>query len=169
MAKALRYRLFGMGKMPDALKEAAASPDVVLADEGLVVHNRVASLRMPGARVSGGVRTASGAVVILPGRLLASIGTYVIVDTGLDDKGEAGGQHVLTLAEDGVRIRFEVATVLRQGSGTVNVNYKLPLDPSVLARLPARELHVTLSHAAEAFLNPWRGSYGGGGRQKAPA
>jgi len=40
---------------------------------------------------------------------------------------------------------------------------------SPFARLPARELHVTLSHAAEAFLNPWRGSYAGGGPKKAPA
>jgi hypothetical protein len=159
MAKALRYRLFGMGKMPHKLKAAAASPDVVLADEGLVVHNRVQSLQMPGARVGGGVRTASGAVVILPGRLLASIGPHVVVDTGFEEQGEAGGKHLLTLADDGMLISFDVASVLSQGSGTVDVKYKLPLDSSVLARMPARELHVTLSHAAEAF--PAGGGSGG--------
>jgi len=163
--KALRYRLFGMGKMPDAMKAAAGSSEMLLADEGLPVHNHVSSLQMPGAKVSGGVRTASGALVILPGRLLASIGNYVIVDTRLD----GGGMQELALAEDGVRIRFDVATVLSGGSGSVEVRYKLPIDASVLAALPTLTCPVALSHAAEALLNPWRGSYSGGGRKRAPA
>jgi hypothetical protein len=39
----LRYRLFGIGKMPPALKETADRPDVLLAAEGVSVRH---SLRM---------------------------------------------------------------------------------------------------------------------------
>ncbi len=82
MRRALRYRLFGMGKMPDGLRAAAGGADVLVVAEGLPVHNRVQSLRMPGAKVSGGVRTASGSVVMLPGRLLASIWLAPRSETG---------------------------------------------------------------------------------------
>src|SRR5260370_5936487 len=105
-----------MGKMRAALRAAAEGADVLLASEGLPVHNHVRSLRIPRARVGVGVRTASGALVIMPGRLLASIGTYVIVDTRF---GADGGNQELAVAEDGVRIRFDVATVLSAGTGSV--------------------------------------------------
>src|SRR5262249_21384313 len=129
MRRALRYRLFGMGKMPDALRAAAGGAGVLVAAEGLPVYNRVWSLRMPEARVGSGFRTASGSVVMLPGRLLASIGKYVILDTEFPADG---GRQELALAEDGLRISFDVSTVLRTGSGSVEIHYKLPLDQSVL-------------------------------------
>jgi len=49
------------------------------------------------------------------------------------------------------------------------VRYKLPVDASVLAALPALTSPVALSHAVEALLNPWHGSYSGGGPKRAPA
>lgn len=159
MRKALRYRLFGMGKMPEALATAAASADVLLADEGIPARNRVSSLRVPGARVSGGFRTASGVIVILPRRLLASIGRYVIVDS---DFGGQNGQADLDLTVDGVRISFDVASVVTGGSGTVEVRYRLALDPALLAQLPQTRFPVHVRHAAEALINPWQGSYAGG-------
>ena len=48
------------------------------------------------------------------------------------------------------------------------MHYRLPIDASVLAMLPALTCQVALSHAAEAFLYPWQGTYGGGSK-KAPA
>jgi len=156
--KALRYRLFGMGKMPDALTTAAASGDVLVASEGLPVHNHVRDLKIQGARVSNGVRTASGAIVIRPGRLLASIGRYVIVDSDFSPHG----RQRLAIDGDGLRVTFDVATVISGGSGSVEVRYKLPLDTAVLGQLPATEFAVALSHASAALLNPWLGSYAGG-------
>lgn len=115
--------------MADAVRALADDADVLVAAERLPVHNRVRSLRMPGAKVSSGVRTASGSVVVLPGRLLASIGTYVILDI---EFLSVGGRQELALAEDGLRISFDVATVLSNGSGSAEVHDKLPLDQSVL-------------------------------------
>jgi hypothetical protein len=140
---------------PQDLAAAAAGPDVLVACEGLPVRNRVRSLRIPGARISAGVRTASGAIVILPDRLLASIGRWVILDC---DLGGRDGQQQLELSADGMRISFDVASVAG-GSGTVEVQYRVALDASVLSALPATSFPVTLSHAVEALINPWRGSY----------
>ena len=158
MQKALTYRLFKMGKMPESLAAVASGADVLVASEGLPVHNRVTSLRMAGARISRGVRTASGAIVILPGRLLASIGRYQIADT---QPGSDAGQQTLELASDGVWIRFDVASVRPDGTGTVEVHYKLALDALLLSQFPATSVPVTLSHAYEALLYPWHGSYAG--------
>lgn len=148
-----------MGKMPEKLKNAAAAPNVVLAAEGVPVHNRVESLRIPGATVGTGVRTAAGSVIILPDRLLASIGTHVILDTAWPSDS---GKQELTISSDGIRIRFDVDSVLRGGSGTVEIRYKLPIEDSVLSQLPAANGPVALSHAVEALLNPWLGSHTGG-------
>jgi hypothetical protein len=156
--KALRYRLFGIGKMPETLHAAAAGSDVLVASEGLPVRNHVHALKVPGARVSSGVRTASGAIVILPRRLLASIGKYVVIDTDFSQRGE----QQLAIDGDGLRITFDVATVMRNGSGSVEVRYRLPLDAGVLSRLPATEFAAKLSNASLALLNPWIGSYGSG-------
>jgi len=124
------------------------------------VRSHVSGFEIPGAKVGTDVRSASGSVVILPGRLLASIGTHVIVDT--DFRPDGGGQK-LELAEDGVRIRFDVASVLARGAGSVEVHYRLPLDATVLSRVPAASGQVVLSNAVVALLNPWLGTYGGGG------
>jgi len=128
--------------------------------KGLPVRNHVTSLRIPGAKVGTGERTAAGSVVIPPGRLLASIGKYAILDTGL--RPGSGGQE-LAVSGDDVRIRFDVASVLERGTGSVEIHYRLPLESSVLSQLTAANGPVTLSHAAEALLNPWLGTYGGGG------
>jgi hypothetical protein len=157
--KALRYRLFGMGKMPEKLKDAAAGQDVVLAAEGLPVWNRVQSLRIPGATVGTGARSAAGSIVILPGRLLASVGTHVILDTVLPPDS---GKQELAISGDGVRITFDVASVLRGGTGSVEVHYKLALDETVLSQLATASGPVSLAGAVPALLNPWLGSHTGG-------
>ncbi len=147
-----------MGKMPGVLQAAAAGGDVLVASEGLPVRNHVRDLRIPGARVSNGVRTASGAIVLLPGGLLASIGKYVLIDTDFSHRGEQR----LSIDGDGLHVSFEVPTVLPGGSGSIEVHYRLSMDESVLDQLPATEFAVTLSNAAAALLNPWQGSYAGG-------
>ena len=145
--------------MPDALQAASTGANVLIAGEGLPVRNHVRSLKIPGARISNGVRTASGAIVLLPDRMLASIGKYVILDTDFTDRG--GGQRVV-VDGTGVLVTFDVASVVTGGAGSVEVRYRLPLDATILSQLPATECSVALSNAAAALLNPWQGSYSGG-------
>jgi hypothetical protein len=159
MTKAMRYRLFGIGKTPPALKDAAAGSGVPVAVEGVSVRESVRSLRMARASVAQGTKLLVGSVVVRHDRLLASVSAYPIVDTDFGQPNRADS--TLSLAEDGVRVTFEVASVLASGSGSVEVHYRLPLDATVLAQLPSISCPVSLSNAVPALLKGWRGSWAG--------
>jgi hypothetical protein len=154
---ALRYRLFGIGKMPPALREASEDPGVLLVAEGVSIKQSVRSLRMPRASVNRGVKLLVGSVVFLPGRLLASVARHVILDT--EFAPDAEGDQQITVAEDGIRIAFDVATVIDGGSGSVDVHFRIPLTSSVTAQLPSTPCAVSLSNALPALLNGWKGSW----------
>jgi hypothetical protein len=152
----LRYRLFGIGKMPPELKAAAARPDVLLAAEGISIKQTVDRLKIPRASVRHGTRLEVGAAVLLPDRLLLSVRSRVILDTGFN--GGSGGQ-ALTLSADGPQISFDVASVVDGGSGSVTVQYRVELSERVLAQLPAGTCNVSLTDANAALLKGWKGSW----------
>ena len=156
MSPALRYRLFGIGKMPPLLKQAAAGSDVLVAAEGVSVRETVEALKMPRASVGHGSKLIVGSVVVLPDRLLAAVGQHVILDTGF--KPVDGADQTLAVAPDGLRISFDVAAVLEHGSGSAEVHYRLPLEETVLARLPVTTCPVSLCNAQPALLKGWQGS-----------
>lgn len=158
VTKALRYRLFGAGKMPEALRVVASGPDVLIAAEGVSVKETVRELRMPQAKLSQGTRLMVGSLVVLPGRLLAAMGSRSIADTDFGQPHHPNA--TLAIASDGVRITLEVADVLPGGSGSVEVHYRLSLDDAVIARLPAPSCPVALSNAVPALLQPWQGTAG---------
>jgi hypothetical protein len=155
VSTALRYRLFGMGKMPAGLADAAAGSEVLFSAEGISVKQTVTGLKMARASVPSGTKLLIGALVVAPERLLASLGSHPIVDTFLreTDTGDA----TLTLAQDGVRITLNVADVLDGASGTVEIHYRVALDPPTLAGLPSHPCPVSLTNAAPALLNGWKG------------
>jgi hypothetical protein len=84
-------------------------------------------------------------------------------DAALGHRSPVSDQAQCIVSGDGVRVRFDVASVLERGTGSVEVHNRLPLDSSVLSQLPAANGPVTLSHATEALLNPWLSTHGGGG------
>jgi hypothetical protein len=157
MKRALRYRLFGIGKMPPELKAAAARPDVLLAAEGVSIKQTVDRLKIPRASVRHGTRLEVGAAVIVPDRLMLSIRSRVILDTDLRHAGS--GAQKLTLSAEGAQIMFDVASVVDGGSGSVTVQYRVVLSERVLAQLPAGTCNVSLSDANAALLKGWKGSW----------
>ncbi len=158
MTEALRYKLFGIGKMPATLQEAATGQEVLLAAEGISVKETVRQLRMPRARLSQGTRTMVGSVVLRPGQLLASLGDKVILDTDFSPPDRQDG--ALAIADDGLRITFDVARVLAGGSGSVELHYRLRLDAATIAQLPRASCPVALSEVQAAALRPWQGTWG---------
>ena len=134
MPKALRYRLFRVGRMPPRLKAAAAAPEVLLAAEGISVRAHSRSVRLPALRSGRGVVLLAGSLVILPDRLLAGIGSAVVLDTGFGGPGTDGQE--LTLSPDGARLKLEVMTVYADGAGSVELHFREPLEPAVLAQVP---------------------------------
>jgi hypothetical protein len=157
VGRALRYRLFGTGKMPPALAQAAADSRVLLAVEGVSVKQSVSSLRMRRASVSQGSKLLVGSLVLLSDRVLASVGDDQIVDAEL--RGEAKGGSTLTLAHDGVRMSIDVASLVDGASGSMELHYRLDLDATVLEALAARAASVELAEAAPALLRGWAGTW----------
>lgn len=156
MSTALRYRLFGAGKMPPALREASGG-GVLVGAEGISVKETVTALRMPRASVAHGAKLLVGSVVVRPDRVLTAIGDRVVVDSALHDADRPTAR--LSLAEDGVRIGFDVADVLEGGAGTVEVHYRVGISAASLAGLPALACAVELLEAVPALLQGWKGTH----------
>jgi hypothetical protein len=154
MGTALRHRLFGAGKLPSALAEAAIHPGVLIAVEGVPVRETVDRLKMPHVSVRLGVRLLVGGVVLAPDRLLLSVGRFPIVNTDLREPARAGA--ALTLAEDGLRIRLDVARIMQGASGSVVVHYRVRLAPIVLAQVPGEGVRVSVANAGPSLLDGWR-------------
>jgi hypothetical protein len=157
VSKALRYRLFGSGKMPQLLRDAAASASALVAEEGISVKESARGLRLPRRRIGVGSRLLVGSLVILPGRLLAAIGERPFLDTDLRAAENANAS--LALAADGVRISFDVADIEARASGSVELHFKLAIEPTILASLPAAACPVALADAYPALLASWGGNY----------
>lgn len=157
MTTALRYRLFGLGKMPPELKAAAARPGVLLAAEGVSIKQTVEQLKIPRASVARGTRLEVGAIVLLPDRLLLSVRSRVILDADLRHGGS--GEHSLTLTPNGPRVSFDVASVVAGGSGSVTVHYRVKLTDQALARLPDGTVDVSLMSVEQALLKGWKGTW----------
>ena len=156
MTTALRYRLFGMGKMPSALKDASTLSPVLLASEGVSVKQSVQSLKLSRASVSRGTKLLIGSVVLLPSRVLLSVGSHTIVDCGIDaDTGPA----TLSLASDGLRLVFDVHAATRQGSGTVALHYRVSVPAAVLDACP-KSVAVAVREVRPALLSGWQGQHG---------
>jgi hypothetical protein len=157
MSKALRYRLFGTGKMPQLLRDASADAAPLVAEEGISVKESVRSLRLPRARVGVGSRLLVGSLLVLPGRVLAAIGDRTFLDTDLRPAENANAS--LALAADGVRISFDVADIEHRASGSVEVHFRLTIESTALAALPTAACPVALTDAYAALLASWGGNY----------
>ena len=143
--------------MPQPLRDAAASASPLVAEEGISVKESARSLHLPRVRIGVGSRLFVGSLVILPGRLLAAIGDRTFLDTDLRPADNANAS--LALAADGVRISFEVPDIEPRASGSVELHFKLAIEPTTLASLPAAACRVALTDAYAALLASWGGNY----------
>ncbi len=155
--QALRYRLFKSGKMPPLLRDEASSGSPLVAEEGISVKESARDLRLPRRRIGVGSRLLVGSLVILPGRLLAAIGERVFLDSDLRPAGDANA--TLGVAADGVRVSFDVPSIEPRAGGSVEVHFRLDIEPATLAALPTAPLPVVLTEAYAALLASWGGSY----------
>jgi hypothetical protein len=155
VSKALRYRLFKMGRMPAALTAAAAGPDVLVAEEGVSAKQTVSNLRMPRSRVNHGTSLFVGALVLTPARVLASLGDNQILDA--DPRASLPGAVAsVEFAADGMRVSADIGAVVAGASGSFTLHFRVPIDAAALAQLPQTAVSVPLLDAG-ATLRPWGG------------
>ncbi len=143
--------------MPQLLSDAAASTSALVVEEGISVKESARGLRLPRRRIGVGSRLLVGSLVILPGRLLAAICERPFLDTDLRPALNANAS--LAFAADGVRISFDVADIEARATGSVELHFKLAIEPTTLASLPAAACPIALTDAYASLLASWGGNY----------
>jgi hypothetical protein len=153
MKRAFRYRLFGPPKPPAEMRACAARADVLLAADGVSIKCSGRAVRLPGVRASRSVRLLAGSIVVLPDRLLASVGSFVVLDAGRDDPGKEG--QTLAIAEDGVHITVELSSLLPEAKGTIELTYRGPVDPAVISQALPTPRPVAVSDTFAVMARQW--------------
>lgn len=142
--------------MPPELRAAASGPGVLECAEGVSVRQTVDALKIPRASVRHGAKLLVGAFVLLEARLMVSVGKRVWVDTVLRP---AAADSPLTFTGDGIAIDFDVADMVTDGYGRVQVQVRHPLSDDVLARLPARSCDLAAEGLSPRSLDGWKGTW----------
>jgi len=138
-------KLFGAGKLPPELAAAAEQGPLLVAEQ--IKLRAGGEMRTPGRMTSGFSAMHGGGVVILPGRVLASFARYVIIDDQLGAAAPAEPATRCSIAADGVRVAIDIARVIPGGTGQVDIEWRVPIGPDVLAALPTHEWQGTLATA----------------------
>jgi len=140
---AWRYRLFRRPRLPAELRAEADAGGALVAVEGVSISVHMRVRRMPGARKASGTQLVAGGLVLVPDRILLSVGKAVIVDHRVGDAGVPG--QTVSFAADGVRLELDVASVYGgDAEGRVELHYRVDLDAVALAALPAGPTAVRL-------------------------
>ncbi len=139
--KGILYRWFGVGKMPQVVRDEIAGENALFQSEGV----RVALHRsghVPGAVVKGGVNVGWGSFAVTDKRVIGSRGKVKWVDVPYDVG--TGGPITLTVDEAGVHLLFDLDHVDASTSGKMTIDYREEIPADVVARFPVRELSFTL-------------------------
>ena len=149
----LRYKLFGIGKLPDDLRAAADAEGALHVYEGVPVAYEFSG-KLPGLIVSGtNTRSYSGALALTRARLLATVSVIPKHAGKVIDHAWATnepGPLDVTLDARGLRLSADLAKVDPEWSGHLSLHYELTFSDAELAELPARALTWNAPH--EWFL-----------------
>jgi len=146
-------RLFGAGKMPDELKARSAEADVLCAAEGISVKVAGRGVVLPGFRTNRSVSLKAGSVVLAPRCALASVGRWVVLDSDLGEAPE--GAHTIGFAADGMHVHVDLPTVYQSARGTFDLHFRVELEQTALAELPAGPRPVRLPDGAAIAMRTW--------------
>ena len=85
MTKTIAHRLFGLGRLPKAVRAALDAEGIRVLEEGIRVSVTYRDFRAPGKRFTRKWRVSSGAVAVTTKRLVATAGRIRLVNVALDD------------------------------------------------------------------------------------
>jgi hypothetical protein len=133
----LLRKLFGLGKLPQPIRDEIAGERMLFETEGVRVTVHRAG-RVPGARDAGGVSASLGAFAVTDRRVVGSSGRAKVVDVPYD--AGTGGPATLTLDNKGLHLHFDLDRVHPSCHGSMRIEYKQSLTDQQLAQFPEREL-----------------------------
>lgn len=135
-------RLFGIGKLPSAMRAQFDGEGIIYLAEYVAVTRRFSG-KVPGFRATGSVASYVGSVVFTSRRAVATLSSVPKIagrtlDVRWDDPQHGNAQAEIT--HGGVILDIDVAKVDPRFSGQLSLTYKTDIPEDVLARLPARHL-----------------------------
>jgi hypothetical protein len=137
VAEGLLYRLFGVGKMPAAIRGGLAGETILFETEGIrVALHR--SGRVPGSVVAGGVNVGWGAFAVTDRRVVGTRGRATWVNVSFEQTSD--GPATLTLDATGLHVVFDLDRVHPSCHGEMRIDYRRELSDADLARFPARSI-----------------------------
>ena len=145
----LRYKLFGIGKLPDDLRSAVEKEGVLHVYEGVPVAYEFSG-KLPGLVVGGtNTRSYSGALAFTKKRILGTLSVIPkvagrAVDHAWADAGT--GPLKVTIDGSGMLLRVELGDVDPEWSGHLSLHYGVTFSAEELAELPAREFSLSVPH-----------------------
>lgn len=136
-------RMLGIGKLPDDLRAEAASEQAHHIVEFVPVTLRFSG-RAPGRSAQGSVRPVTGALVLTPRRVLATMSTVPgRAGRAVDHEWAAppGSMVRAVIVPGGLVIEIPALDRVHPDfTGTLSLTYSTELPESVLQRTPAREV-----------------------------
>jgi hypothetical protein len=136
----LRYKLFGIGKLPDEMRAEVEKEGVLHVYEGVPVAYEFSG-RLPGLVVGGtNTRSYSGALALTKRRLLATLSVVPkLAGRAIDHEWGAtdAGPLQVTIDERGVRMKVDLGDVDAGWSGHLSLHYELTFSAEEVRELPA--------------------------------
>jgi hypothetical protein len=121
----LRFRLFGAGKLPSAIRDEVERESVLFRTDGIrvVVHRHG---RVPGARDARGVSASLGSFAVTDRRVVGARGRGKLVDMPYEAAAREGPA-TLRLNADGLHVRFDLDRVHPSCHGVLRVEFRQPM------------------------------------------
>jgi len=145
----LRYKLFGIGKLPDDMRSAVDAEGVLHLYEGVPVAYSFTG-KLPGLVVTGtNTRSYSGALALTKKRILGTLSVVPkLAGRAIDHAWTAdeSGPLKVTIDEHGVLMAVDLAQVDEEWSGHLSLHYELTFSPEELNEIPTRTFSLSAPH-----------------------
>ncbi len=124
MSKTLFYKLFGWGKIPEAMLPLLKEEGIVLGEEGLSGTVYFKNFRAPGKRYYRRVSWFTGSIVLTKIRLVAGSYSKPIINVPVDDDS-FHALHFLLKDEKTLTVKFDSSVFNEQWSGDIEYRLKV--------------------------------------------
>jgi hypothetical protein len=141
MAVFLR-KLLRIGGLTDELRAEIDGEGIIYLAEYVPVTRRFSG-KIPGKRAHGNVSSYVGSLVLTNQRILGTLSSVPkLAGRTIDQRWDAAQSGTVTadLSETGLHLEVDINGVDPRCEGQLSLQYKTPIPPDALARVPRRSL-----------------------------
>jgi hypothetical protein len=141
MAVFLR-KLLRIGGLPEELRAQLEAEGIIYLAEYVPVTRRFSG-KIPGKRAKGDVSSYVGSLVLTNQRILGTLSSVPkLAGRTIDQRWDTAQSGTVTadITEAGLHLEVNISAVDPRFEGQLSLQYKSPIPPDVLARVPRRSL-----------------------------